>query len=93
MIKASDLIKTQQDKNNIKYKTFDKIFKLVEKKISLTSLGNYYYTEYELPHFLIGYPTYSINDCQEYIKTKLINNGFEVIFYDPNLLVISWFPK
>ena len=43
MVKAGDLVKAQKEKDNIKYKTFKKIFDLIEKKIVLASSSNYYH--------------------------------------------------
>jgi|UniRef100_A0A6C0EC46 hypothetical protein len=93
MIKAEDLIKEQIERENRKYITFDKIYKLVEKKIYLASKGDNYYTWYQIPEFLVGLPVYSPKDCNSYIQSKLKKNGFNTDFYDPNFLLIKWFPK
>lgn len=93
MIKASDLILKQEERKNIKYKTFNKIYKLVEKKIVLASSTDFYYIWYEIPEFLIGYPLYNYKECIRCVKGRLEENDFLVEEYEPNILLISWFPK
>lgn len=93
MVKADDLIKEQKEREERKKITFDKIYKLVEKKILVASAGDYYYTWYQIPEFLVGLPIYSLDECSKYIRDKLKKNGFESDYYEPNILLIKWFPK
>jgi hypothetical protein len=90
MVKAQELIKQQQEREERRKITFDKIYKLIENKIILASAGNYYYTWYQIPEFLVGLPMYSLTECQTYIQHKLKNNGFDTEFYNPNILLIKW---
>ena len=73
MVKANELINSQKERDERKKETFEKIFVHVEKKIITASAGNYYYTWYQIPEFLVGLPMYSIVDCQEYIDKKFIS--------------------
>jgi len=93
MVKAEDLIKQQKEREDRKYLTFDKIYEHVEKKICLASSGNYYYTWFQVPEMLIGLPSYCYKECQTYIMDKLKKNGFETEFFEPNIILIKWFPK
>ena len=93
MVKAYELIKEQQKREQIKIETFKKIYQNVEKKIILASASNYYYVWFEVPEFIFGYPAYKMNESIEYIKDKLIDNQFEIETYLPNILLIKWFPK
>jgi hypothetical protein len=92
MIKANDLIKQQKEKELKKRVIYEKIYKLVEKKISLSSQSDNYYTLFLIPEFMIGQSLYSLKDCNEYIKDKLKDNGFKVEIYDPNILYVNWEP-
>ena len=92
MVKAEDLIKLQKDRENIKYITFKKVYKNVEKKIQLASNSNFYYVWYEIPEFIIGSPLYKLNECKQYVINKVKKNGFEVEEIN-NLILIKWFPK
>jgi hypothetical protein len=93
MVKADKLIKEQKDREDIKIKTYDKILDKIEKKILFASKANYYYTWYSVPEFVIGLPLYSLRDCVEYLIKKLNDDGFETEYYEPNLLLVKWFPK
>jgi hypothetical protein len=92
MVKAQDLIESQKERENIKYITFNKIYKNLEKKIQLASNSNFYYVWYEIPEFIIGCPLYKIDECKEYIIKKIIKNGFEIEEIN-NFIIIKWFPK
>jgi len=93
MVKANNLIKEQQVREERKKITFNKIFLIIEKKIVLASAGNNYYCWYLIPSFIIGLPMYSLQECKDYIEIKINNNGFETEFFEPNILLIKWFPK
>ena len=93
MVKADKLIKEQKERDDRKKYTFDKIFMKIEKKIVLASSANFYYTWYQIPEFILGLPLYSLKECKEYIEGKLKNDGFESEFFEPNYLLIKWFPK
>lgn len=92
MITAKDLIKDQTERDKRKYSTYDKIYKNIENKIKIASIGNSYYTVYEIPEFILGLPLYKIDDSSIYIKNKLNKNGFSVEQYQ-NVLLINWLPK
>jgi hypothetical protein len=92
MVKANELIQRQKDKENKKYITFLKIYNNIEKKIMKASDRNLYYTYYQIPQILIGYPSYSIKECYQYIDKKLKDNDFNTEEYFNNIILISWFP-
>jgi hypothetical protein len=93
MVKAQDLINQQKDREKIKYKTFAHIYSKIEKKINIASASNFYYIWYEIPEFLIGHPLYNYKECIICISNQLTESGFEVDAYEPNLLLIKWFPN
>ena len=93
MVKAGDLIKAQKEREKIKFKTFNKVFNIIEKKIVYASASNFYYIWYEVPQYIIGEPLYNYNECIEYLEKKINTNGFKIEKYEPNILLISWFPN
>jgi hypothetical protein len=93
MVKAQDLINAQKERENIKYKTFAKIYQNVEKKIKLASSTNYYQVYYEIPEFVIGFPLYDFKECKKNIIKQLIKNGFEIDEHSSNIILIKWIPK
>jgi hypothetical protein len=90
MVKAVELIKQQKEREDRKFITFEKIYKIVEKKICFASSGDFYHTWYEMPEFLVGMPMYSRDECRKYITEKLLLNGFKIDLFEPNILLISW---
>ena len=93
MVKAEDLIKNQQEREKIKFKTFSKIYNNIEKKISLASTSDFYYIWYEIPEFIIGFPLYNLEECKTYVIKQIKNNGFTIEEFDENIILITWFPK
>ena len=90
MVKADEIIKQQKIRENRKNLTFNKIYNRIEKKIYLASSTNNYFIWYQIPEFLVGLPIYNFNDCKEYIQKKLINDGFNITFYEPNIILVNW---
>jgi len=93
MVNAIELIQKQKEIENRKYIIYQKIYNMIEKKINIASSTNNYYTWYQIPEFLIGMPKYSLDECNSYIKDNLLKNGFKVDLYNPNIILIKWFPS
>jgi len=93
MVKADKLINDQKERDERKKLTFDKVFIKIEKKIILASAANFYYCWYSIPEFIVGLPMYSLRECKEHIENKLKKDGFEIEFFEPNILLVNWFPK
>jgi len=93
MVKAIDLINTQKKREDNKYKSYYKIYSIIEKKIVLASSSNYYYIWYEVPQIILGKLFYNLDECLDYLYNKLIKDGFNVIKHEPNILLITWFPN
>jgi len=93
MINAGDLIKQQQERETRKVLTFEKIYIRVEKTINSASMGNYFFTWYEIPEFIVGLPIYSLIECINYIQKKLLENGFKSELIGNNVLIITWYPN
>jgi hypothetical protein len=89
-IDISKLKKIQQDKANLKYKAFNQILKMCHNKINAIGMSAINYCWFLIPNLLWGYSVYDIEECGEYIEEKLKENGFNVEYYKPNILYISW---
>ena len=77
-------------KKKIKKECFKKILELINNKILLISKTEETSTWFEIPLFMLGYPTYDINECSSYLKLKLETKEFKVNFLEPNILLINW---
>ena len=73
-------------------KNYNAILNRIHNKIKLTSRQqiNTHYCWFVIPEVMIGVPKYDIATCISYVLDKLQNNGFNVRYTHPNLLLISW---
>ena len=71
MVTADELVKEQLERDIKRRKYFKKIYKLVERRIIDSSKINLYYCYYEIPHFVLNVPIYSMDECKKYIIDKL----------------------
>lgn len=89
MVKASDLVKEQQEKDKNRRKVFKTIYKRIETKISQSSNMNLYECWYEIPEFILNIPLYKLNECKQYLTDKLKSDGFHIKWQN-NIILISW---
>lgn len=92
MVKASELIKKHNEKKKQKEEIYKKVFVAVEKKILMASNSGSLYCWYQVPEFFINLPIYNVKSCIKFVKKKLLENGFVVEWFKPNILLISWIP-
>lgn len=90
MVSVDDIKKEKKKKNLFKKACFKHILELVNNKIILISKTEARQTYYEIPLFVIGYPTYEIEEAKNYICNKLEKKGFKVFFLNPNIILINW---
>jgi hypothetical protein len=87
-----NVYKSIEIKNNKKkeiYKVLvNKCSKFIEKNVCINNLSCFY----QVPEFLIGYPIYSLEESISYVQKELIDSGFIVLYFFPNVLYISWNP-
>jgi hypothetical protein len=72
--------------------TFKTILTRVHNQIKLTSRQkvDQQFCWFIVPEFVLGVPSYNNSDCVVYLIEKLQENGFQVKYTHPNLLLISW---
>lgn len=85
-----DIQKNISERSNKRKETYKVILNKTIKQIKKMTSFNIYYTFFQIPEFIIGYPLYPLEDCIIYVQKKLIENGFLVKYYFPNILYISW---
>lgn len=85
-----DIVNVIQKKNERRLASFEKILLLITARIKQCVNINMYSCLYEVPEYLLGHPTYDLNECLTYIIEKLQKNGFYVDYYFPRVLHISW---
>ena len=95
MVNIDSLHREQQDKLEKKKAVFVKILQDCHNKIKLTAknskeANNCFYT---VPKYKFGVPLYDMRGCILFLTKSLVNNGFDVWYTHPNLLLISWKDK
>lgn len=73
-------------------KNYNAILNRIHNKIKLTSRQQIdsHYCWFVIPEVMIGVPKYDVATCISYVIDKLQENGFNVRYTHPNLLLISW---
>lgn len=73
-------------------KNYNAILNRIHNKIKLTSRQQIdtHYCWFIIPEVMIGVPKYDVATCISYVIDKLQENGFNVRYTHPNLLLISW---
>ena len=91
MININKLIDVNKEKKKIKTKTFKQILQMFFNKIELVSQTGATDCWFEVPKFLLGHPTYDIEECCIYIEKKLKKINFtESKYFKPNILYVDW---
>jgi hypothetical protein len=90
-INIDELYEKKRVKDLKKLELFKKILNRVHVKIKTTAkLNNDKFCWYVIPEMIIGIPRYDQAGCIAYIMTQLESNGFQVRYYHPNTILISW---
>ena len=91
-ISLDDLYEGKQKRDLRILNTFKTVLTRVHNQIKLTSRQkiDQQFCWFVVPEFILGVPSYNNQDCVVYIIEKLTDNGFQVKYTHPNLLLISW---
>jgi len=95
-ISLNTLYEIKNNKDKIKYKTFDEIISKCHDKIKHSAKQGVQSIFFEIPYIVIGKPLYNIEDSKKYIYNALIKNGlFVSVLKQPNdnIFYISWAPN
>jgi hypothetical protein len=94
-ISISELYTMKNKKDEIKTNTFNIIIEKCHAKIKTIAAQGGMNIFYEIPHVLLGYPLYDVNECIEYVISGLRKNGLlvQTLPYPNNFTIyISWKP-
>lgn len=90
MINFDKLKNSIKHKEKVKKEAFENILKSCINKIEFVGNSGNVDCWYMIPRIVLGYPKYNVLECAKHIESKLKKESFEVIFYEPSLLFISW---
>ena len=86
------LYSDQERRDTLKLKTYNNILEQAHTKIRTISRmpQNDKSLLFQVPEFVMGVPRFNMRDCILYIVWNLRHSNFEVQYYPPILLWISW---
>lgn len=94
MLSINQLHKEINDRENKKRNVYEKILKLCYQKIiNVNKKNNDCNCFFNCPEYIYGLPLYNLMKCTIYIMEDLIEKGFKVEYYHPNILYIDWKQK
>lgn len=94
MLKIKDIEESYNARKTQREKYYDNILEQVSQKIKKTvRLNQNLFMFFEVPLFQFGCPLYNIEECISYLQNRLVEGGFVVKYFFPNVLYISWNPK
>ena len=95
MVNIDSLHREQQEKLERKKAVFVRILQDCHNKIKLSARNSKDATNcfYAVPKYKFGVPLYDMRGCILFLTKSLVNNGFDVWYTHPNLLLISWKDK
>ncbi len=91
-ININELYEKKREKDLNELKLYKKVLNKIHDKIKNISKK---YTDqqfcwYIIPETILGYTTYDVGNCIVFVTQELMNNGFQVQYFHPNLLFIVW---
>jgi hypothetical protein len=89
-LNISDLYSKKNEKNLKRLEIYDNVLVKCHNRIKYNSDLEKTYCFYQIPEFIIGTPIYDINEMRKYVINSLKNNGFKIMYIEPNWLFISW---
>ena len=91
MINIDKLRDVNKEKKHLKHTIFKQVLQMFYNKIELVSQTGTCECWFEVPKFLLGQPTYNVDECCIYLEKKLKKNNFtEIIYFEPNILYVNW---
>lgn len=85
-----DLYSTINEKTIKRLEIYDGVLVKCHKRIKYNSSLERTYCFFQIPEFIIGTPIYKVTEMRTYIINSLKNNGFKIMYIEPNWLFISW---
>jgi hypothetical protein len=89
-LKITDLYSRINEKILKSLEIYDDVLVKCHNRIKYNSDLEKTYCFYQIPEFIIGVPIFNIQEMRTYIINSLQNNGFQIMYIEPNWLFISW---
>lgn len=94
MLKLKDIQDSYNQRKAQRESHYKTILEQAHRKIQKTvSLNHDMFMFYEVPFFQFGCPLYNLEECIGFIQKSLVDGGFVVKYYFPNIIYVSWNPQ
>jgi hypothetical protein len=93
MINVKKIKEMEDSKKRIKKETYTKIMEQFSRKIQVSVEAKQKQVFLEVPMFLMGYPSYSVESAALYLKRQLELSGFKVLNISPTVFNVSWYTE
>jgi len=90
MYNVNDIKKFIHEREKGRLKVFEDVLESCYHRIQSAVVRDEPFAVFVVPDFLIGKPKYNFANCMEYVIFRLKQNGFNLKYYYPNALQISW---
>ena len=85
-----DVYRDMNEKKTQKLEVYEKILKNVYTHIKKYSKNHKLKCFYQVPDFVMGYPIFNLNHCLSFLMRTLLEGGFMVKYFFPQILYITW---
>ena len=89
-LSITDLYSTINEKTIKRMEIYVGVLVKCHSRIKYNSSLERTYCFFQIPEFIIGTPLYNVDEMRIYIINSLKNNGFQIMYIEPNWLFISW---
>jgi hypothetical protein len=91
-LEPQSLYTEQEKRDALKLKTYNNLLEQAHNKIKTASRlpNNDKSIVFQVPEFVMGVPRFSTRDCILYMVWNLRQSNFDVQYYHPNIVWISW---
>ena len=70
--------------------SYEEVFKQCCKIIQMVSDAGHLECWYVIPNMVLGKPPINTGECGEYIRYRLRNYPFKILYFEPNIMYINW---
>lgn len=89
-ISINDIERYQKNKIKKEIEIFEKILGNCYRKIREFVIRDQKHIIYNIPEYMVGFPSYNISKCSYYINKKLSEEGYYTKILSKNMIFISW---
>lgn len=90
MYNINEIKKFIHEREKGRLKIYEEILEKCFHRIQTAVIRDEPFTVFVVPDFIVGKPTYNLANCIQYVIFRLKQNGFDIKYYYPNALQITW---